>query len=282
MSTTVHFIDVGQGNMVLVQCANGFNFMVDCNITDANAGRVLGYVGRQIGSGGTLTAFICTHRDADHIRGVRALHDRYPIGAIWDSDYPGTTTSSDEYREYMALRRRLGYAVKRKNTYRDYGRTRFNYLSAQDSRLPGDANDQGIVLKVEQRLSTGGSVQSSAMLTGDGSFATWRDGIMRDNSPSDVSCEILMAGHHGSLDFFDGPSLPRYYTEHVKTMNPAMTVISVGANNPHGHPDSTALRLYREDSTGSRQGNKIMRTDQDGTIKLTLDDQGGWTMGRSY
>ena len=26
MSTVIHFIDVGQGNMVLVQCADGTNF----------------------------------------------------------------------------------------------------------------------------------------------------------------------------------------------------------------------------------------------------------------
>ena len=36
MATTVHFLDVGQGNMVLIQCSDGTNFMVDCNITEGN------------------------------------------------------------------------------------------------------------------------------------------------------------------------------------------------------------------------------------------------------
>ena len=33
MSTIVHFIDVGQGNMVLVECADGAKFVVDCKVT---------------------------------------------------------------------------------------------------------------------------------------------------------------------------------------------------------------------------------------------------------
>ena len=68
MTTTVHFIDVAQGNMVLVQCASGTNFVVDCNITEENKDRILGYVADQIGSARQLHAFICTHRDADHMR----------------------------------------------------------------------------------------------------------------------------------------------------------------------------------------------------------------------
>ena len=79
MATTVHFIDVGQGNMVLVQCADGTNFMVDCNITDTNDCRVFQYIAKQIGQKARLRAFICTHRDADHMRGVRTLHALHPI-----------------------------------------------------------------------------------------------------------------------------------------------------------------------------------------------------------
>ena len=104
MATTIHFIDVGQGNMVLLQCSSGINLVVDCNITDANKDRVLNYVAKQIGDKGKLHAFICTHRDADHMRGVRILHNRFSVGGVWDSGYPGTTTDSDEYKAYMQLR----------------------------------------------------------------------------------------------------------------------------------------------------------------------------------
>ena len=142
-------------------------------------------------------------------------------------------------------------------------------MSAQDARLPANANEQGIVLKVEHRRSTGGTVQSSTMLTGDGSCITWRDGILKDYRTSDLSCDILMAGHHGSLDFFDDPNSRYYYTDHIKAMSPTMTIVSVGSNS-YGHPDPTALRLYREHSSGSSSGEKVWRTDQKHTMKLTL------------
>ena len=116
------------------------------------------------------------------------------------------------------------------------------------------------------------------MLAGDGSYAVWKDGIMRDYSSADVSCDILMAAHHGSLDFFDDPNDSKnYYTAHVKAIAPAMTVVSVGPNN-YGHPDQTALRLYRENSSGSSDGTKVFRTDQQHTMKLTLKSGGGWTL----
>lgn len=275
MSTTVHFIDVGQGNMVLVQCANGANFVVDCNITEDNKTRVLDYVGKQIGQNGKLRAFICTHRDADHMRGVRTLHNRFSIGKIWDSGYPGTTTDSSEYLSYMNLRREIGSQEITKKTRDDFGRTRFRYLSAKDDRLPANANDQGIVIKVEHRTADMSGIRGSIMLTGDGSGTVWKNGIKQDYTNSELSCDILMAAHHGSYDFFDDPDSNNHYRSHIQAMSPDMTIVSVG-DNPHGHPDETALRLYRENSTGADNGDKVYRTDRQHTMKLTLKDGGGW------
>jgi beta-lactamase superfamily II metal-dependent hydrolase len=116
MATTIHFIDVGQGNMVLIQAADGKIFVFDCNLTDENENRVLNYVEKQIGRWSSIYAFICSHRDSDHIRGIKKLHRGFAISRIWDSDYPGTTTDCDEYREYMDLRRQLPVTVVKKLT----------------------------------------------------------------------------------------------------------------------------------------------------------------------
>ena len=278
MATTVHFIDVGQGNMVLIEAADGRKFVFDCNITDKNEDRVLGYVSNQIGEGKRLYAFICSHRDADHMRGVKKLNARFPISTIWDSGYPGTTTDTSEYREYMDLRRRVGSKIIKKQIREDFGRTRFRYLSAQDSRLPSNSNSQGIIIKVEHRNTDRTRSLRSTMLTGDSDALTWRDGVMVDYDKSEVSSTILMAAHHGSIDFFDDPrDQKHYYCEHIKSIQPAMTLISVGPNS-HGHPDKNAVRLYRKYSTGSDKGNKVYRTDTKGTMKLTLKDSGGWNL----
>ena len=279
MATIVHFLDVGQGNMALVECANRANVVVDCNITEDNQDKILEYLAGRIGKGSSLTAFICTHRDADHMRGVKVLHDNFPLKNIWDSDYPGTSTDTPEYRAYMQLGRDVGARVIEKKRKQDFGRTRFRYLSAKDSRLPKEANEQGIVLKIEQRTADLSRVESSTILTGDGGAPKWKYGIMNDYPASDVSCSVLLAGHHGSITFFDDPAdEKRYYTSHVAAMKPAMVVVSVGENNPYGHPDSKALELYRKYARGASNGRKIFRTDQQHTMKLTLKSGRGWSL----
>ena len=257
MSTTIHFIDVGQGNMALIQCGNGANLVVDCNIHAGNESRVLDYVKQKIGERGVIAAFINTHRDADHMRGVRALHRRFPIGAIWDSGHPGTSTDSSEYNAYMSLRRAVGSRVLKRGESATFGSTRAFVLSDVDQRLPDNPNDQGLVLKVTDR--------ESAMLTGDGSLAVWRDGILKDYGAASLSCHILLASHHGSRDFFWDSNGERY-TKHIEAMRPMETVISVGKDNSHGHPDAGALRLYQDHSTGIANRRKVHRTDTNGTV----------------
>ena len=277
MSTIVHFIDVGQGNMVLIESDNGKKFVFDCNITNENESRVLNYVSHQIGEGTALNAFICSHRDADHMRGVRLLHSRFPIRSVWDSGYTGTTTTSAEYLMYMNLRRTVGSKIIGKRTYFDYGRTRLRMLSAKDSRLAQNPNAQGIVIKVEQRDVAMSRDEGSVMLPADSDAETWRYGILKDYSKSDVSSDILMAGHHGADSFFDDPNDQYYYTEHLQAIRPAMTIVSVGPNG-HGHPKAKAIEFYNRYSTGSKQGNKVFRTDRKGTMKLTLRGRSSWTL----
>lgn len=278
MSTFVHFIDVGQGNMSLIETSSRKYFIFDCNITDENEDDVLDYLAKQIGWHTKIRAFICSHRDADHMRGIKKLHKYFPIQKIWDSGYPGTSTDTVEYRQYMQLRRDLGGVVKEKQKRHDFGCTRLRFLSAQDSRLAKKANAQGIVLKVEHRSADLSAYRGSAMLTGDSDAETWRYAIQEDYNDSDLSCDILVAGHHGSLTFFDDPAdKEHYYTQHVQAMSPSMTIVSVG-KNPHGHPRAKALELYKDYSSGSNKGNKIYRTDRQGNMKVELKDGGGFNL----
>ena len=278
MSTFIHFINVGQGNMSLIETSDGKKFIFDCNITNDNERTVLRYLANRIGRSSEISAFICSHRDADHIRGVVKLHNNFPIRKIWDSGYPGTTTDSAEYRQYMTLRRHIGCIVKEKLYRKNFGQTRFRFLSAQDDRLSKNANAQGLVIKVEHCNIHNSQTEGSVMLTGDSDTETWRYAILKDYNRQELSCDILLAGHHGSITFFDDPQDEKYYYEaHVKAMNPAMTIVSVG-KNPHGHPDAKAIELYEKLSHGSDKGNKLYRTDKKGNMLVELKDGGGWNL----
>lgn len=275
MPTEVHFIDVGQGNMTLLKLDNGKVHLYDCNVTNDNENNVLSYLQRQIGSGTNIDVFICSHRDADHMRGVKKVHAKHPIRRIWDSGAVGTTPDCTECREYMQLRRDVGFTEVKRKTYYDYGNTRLRIMNAKNDDLADNANAQSIVVKVEHREPISEVCHSSALLTGDTDAVTWQ-AIRKHYSDRDLACSILLASHHGSLTYFDDPAdTLNYYTSHIRAKSPDMTIISVG-NNPHGHPDTDAIKLYEKYSNGSKDKKKIFRTDQKGHIKLILKDGGGW------
>lgn len=280
MSTFVHFVDVGQGNMPLLRPPNGDTILYDCNVTDENASYVLGYLGKYLRRGDPIDVFANSHRDADHMRGIKRIHERFPVQHVWDSGATGGSPECTEYKEYMSLRRDVGFGELKPRTYWDMGITRLRVLNSKNDDLPDNPNAQSIVIKVEHRHGAAGSKPASVMLTGDSDAVTWRD-IRRYYDDGQLACSILLAGHHGSLTFFDDPGdTEHYFTRHLHAMSPAMTVISVGEDNARGHPHPKALEFYERYSGGSDKGDKIKRTDHHGSLLLELKDDGGWTLGK--
>lgn len=266
----IHFIDVNCGNMTLVLFPNGVTYLYDCNITNENEDDVLAYLEKAMGSRTTIDTFICSHRDADHMRGLRSVHNAFPIGEIRDPDVPGTSTESSEYKDYMALRREIGHKTIEAFTKREVGDATVRYMNAANEECSA-ANDQSVVMKIE----FGGR---SALLAGDTSYLPWRESILPFYSEERLHADILLAAHHGSITFFDDPSDEQhYYTEHMRKIAPAMTLISVGAN-VWDLPDDKAVELYAKYSKGSSQGNKVFRTDEKGSMKLVLKTDGGWSL----
>lgn len=276
MTTTVHFLCVGQGNMTLLQLENGAIMLYDCNVTDENEDDVLSYLGKIIGLATKIDIFVNSHRDADHMRGIKKIHDYFPIQKIWDSGVTGGSPESNEYKDYMDLRRKIGFKNILRRKRWGFGKTKLRVMNSKNDDLPNDPNAQSIVIKVEHHDSESG-VLSSVLLAGDTNAITWKDTIM-DFYGNDVKSDILLASHHGSISFFDDPGDSQYYyTKHIQKISPTMTVISVG-DNSHGHPHDTAIELYEKFSKGTNKGTKIRRTDQSGNIKVTLKNEGGWTV----
>lgn len=266
----LHFLDVGCGNMTLILFPNGTTYLYDCNLTDDNEDDVLAYLGKVMGRRSTIQAFICSHRDADHMRGLRTVHNVYPIGEIRDPNVPGTTTNSAEYKDYMALRREIGARTIEARTKLEVGDATVRYMNAANEDF-SDANDQSVVMKIEY-------AGSGVLLTADTSFLPWKENILPFYSDEKLRANILLGSHHGSLSFFDDPSDERnYYTSHLLKIAPEMTLISVGSN-VWDLPDDKAVELYEKYSSGSDKGNKIYRTDEQGNIRLVLKSAGGWSL----
>lgn len=278
MSTFVHFIDIGQGNMTLLRLPNGEVLLYDCNVTNENEDAVIRYLRRYMSVGSKINTFINSHRDADHMRGVMKIHKRFPIGHIWDSGVTGGSPNSIEYLEYMNLRRTVGFSEIKPRTYYDKDNVRLRVMNSKNTDLTDNPNAQSMVIKVVHQHPTPGGPKSSVMLTGDTDAVTWKN-IQKHYTAADLSSDLLLASHHGSLTFFDDPADDaHYYTNHIREISPAMTIVSVGDSNPHGHPHDKSIELYEKHSRGSKNGNKIKRTDEHGSLLLELKDEGGWSL----
>ena len=269
MSTKVHFIDVGAGNMILIQTDNKKNILFDCNVTEENEEYVLDYLQSAVGSEGRIDLFICSHRDADHIRGIGKIYKQFRIHKVCDSGRATKNTTSKEYRTYMKVRKKAqSHVLTARQTF-SFGSTELTVIFAGDGTLPNDPNTQSIVLKVTHNDSASG-IYGSILLTGDSDITSWRDNIMENYKPSCLSSDILLASHHGSYSFFGDSDDEKFpYLAHIDAISPCLTVISTDGET-HNHPNQRAESLYKENSIGARNGERVVRTDIDGTMKLVI------------
>ena len=264
MKLEFHFIDVGCGNMTLAKFPSGLTINYDCNITSDNEKRVITYVDRVLGQNTPINVFVNSHRDADHMNGIKTLHKTHPIQKVWDSSETGTTPDSPQYRDYMEIRRLVGYDEIKAGGSCNWGEVSIKCLNSQRSDYT-DTNDQSIVLKI-------GYKGQSLILPGDTSYKPWKEKIIPSNSDSDLKASFLLAPHHGSNSFFED-AISGSFFEHIKKISPYMTIVSVGPNTS-GLPDQKALEMYNKFSKGLNNGDKIYTTQEKGTIKLLFRDDG--------
>src|SRR3989344_924479 len=98
MSLFVHFIDVGQGNMQVLIFPDNFVMVYDCNINEYNEKEIFDYLDKMMPKK-NIDIFVNSHREADHMNGIKKLHSKYPILRLWDTDV-SANTEAPEYRSY--------------------------------------------------------------------------------------------------------------------------------------------------------------------------------------
>lgn len=240
----VHFIDVGQGDSILIQCPNGSDILVDAGVT-AEGPTVVDYLKDQGVS--TLYAIVETHPHEDHIGGLSNVINSFTIKNVY------TTKATSTTKTYTNLQN----LIKDKNlpvTNITYGVTILADTSVSMTFLSpiktsySDLNDWSGVLKVQY-----GDV--SFLLMGDAS--TNIEGDLLSKCKDKLPSTVLKVGHHGS-----STSTSSSFLDAVK---PQYAVIEVGKDNPYGHPTSETLNRLSDANV------KVFRTDLDGTVVFTTD-----------
>ncbi len=249
----VVFLDVGQGDSVLVTTPSGFRVLIDGGDGKGRFSRdqaeevIIPYL-RRAGIR-KLDAVAITHPHFDHLGGLVSLlgNRKIEVGEVLD---PGARYPSSEYINFLqAIRDRedIRYLQPRSGDLLDWGpEVEVRVLGPlEESDNP---NNSSLVIKL-----TYGEI--SFLLTGD---AEWEaEEAMIRKWGFGLSSTVLKAGHHGSATSSSA--------EFLRYVRPRIAVIAVGEKNRFGHPSEVTLERL------SRGRVEVYRTDIRGTVTITTD-----------
>jgi competence protein ComEC len=84
--------------------------------------------------------------------------------------------------------------------------------------------------------------------------------MLAENGQDELQAEVLKIGHHGSKN----STTPEF----LAAVKPRLAIISVGEDNPYGHPNAELLERL------ASAGVRVLRTDRDGAVHILMDGKG--------
>ena len=288
--------------MHLIIFPNDKVMLFDCNVTEDKEEEIIRFLDRCIPKKYDISKeefvkeidiFVNSHRDLDHLRGLKKINEKFKIKSIWDSGQTGANTDNDDYNYYMYLRREL----KKENENNLFVPTPSNIelctiagvkiycLAAEEDFRENYINEVRMQAKVQHTNSMVLLMvyaERKMLLTGDSDWKSWKEKIIPNFSKYSNNYEdadILIASHHGSRSFFtdeindhiDEQKNPdTTYLESIKLINPKITLISCGDFSEYHHPNEEAMKLYKKYTSNEQ----VYTTNNLGTICGIINSNG--------
>ncbi len=249
----VTMLDVGQGDAILVESAQGGRLLVDGG---PDPDRLLALLDRALPPWDRrLDLVVLTHPHEDHVAGLPLVLRRYRVGRVFA---PGPAGDGPGYAAFVDAVRARGL---RPEPLRTGDRLRLDEValrvlwpdaSAVPEATPGDGrtmNDVSIVL-------LGDADGRRFLLTGDAEDDV--DPVLVGRGLPRI--DLLKVAHHGSRTATSDALLA--------ASAPSVALVSVGAANTYGHPSPATLgRLVAH-------GVRTYRSDLEGTVRVALAPDG--------
>jgi competence protein ComEC len=237
---TVHYIDVGQADSILLECAGQFMLIDGGNVADSSL--VVSYLQKQ--GVKELELVVCTHAHEDHVGGLAGVLAVYPTAAVWAPTKTYDSKCFDDFARYV---NQQGLEIKIPNPGDNFDLAKAAVTVLGPVTGYAETNNTSIVLSVQFG-------ENRFLFTGDMERDAEND--MLDTGVN-VKADVLKVGHHGS----ETSTGYRFLYE----VDPTYAVISVGKDNSYGHPHEEPMsRLRDADVT-------VYRTDEMGTVIAVSD-----------
>ena len=251
----VSFLDVGQGDAILIQTPNGQDILIDGGPDpqkiNLELSKKLPFWDR------TIDLVVSTQPQADHITGLVEVLQRYKVKQVLE---PGVSYNSSIYQEWCSLtgEKQIDCDNASAGQEIDLGSgVKIEVLNPPESLWEGtsdDVDNNGVVL----RLSWD---NFSFLFTAD-----IREDVEFEliGQRASLRSTVLKVAHHGSKTSTT--------SQFLAAVDPEVAVISVGKDNPFGHPSPEVW----ERLIGRLGEGNVYRTDEDGTIEFITDGETLW------
>ncbi|GAB4074415.1 MBL fold metallo-hydrolase [Barrientosiimonas marina] len=236
----VHFIDVGQGDSMLIQTPEGKNILIDAGPPKSGKNVTAFLKKHQVSQ---LDLVIATHPDIDHIGGMAAVIKTFEIKKIMDI---GKIHSTKTYAKYASqiLKQQIPLTIAEKNELIKLDPyLKIRVLNAYEG--PQRNNAASIVLKLSFK-------DTDFLLMGD----VGKDQEKRLMNNYNLDSDIIKVAHHGSRT-----STSRKFLQEV---SPDMAILTYGEENKYGHPVDRVMTNLQDVDTAmyptAMFGNITIRT----------------------
>ncbi len=245
----IHVLDVGQGSCQVIELPKGRLMVVDAGALgrgpfDVGKAIVAPFI-RHLGYG-KIDVIAITHPQRDHISGLKALVEQFPVDELWTYSWKGR---GDDWKGLMkaAKKNEVNHIIWNKDEKLDVFGARIEIFTPTGCTGLKTVNDNGLVF----RLSYGGC---TALLTGD--ISEKAEACLLAKGMDKVEVDFLVVPHHGSRS-----SSSKSF---VLATRAKAAVISVGRLNHLVLPSHEILKRY------TAIGTRTFRTDIDGTVTFIV------------
>ena len=239
----VHFIDVGQGDAILVQ-VNDINLLIDSG-SKTEKKKLVDYLDSLYIP--EFDYIIATHPHEDHIGNMSYIINNYKIINFYSPKVQNNTSAFESMAESLARKNIKIKLLKTNNTSINLGENTLVEVLSPSLNSYDNLNNYSPVIKISYG-------NTSFLFTGDAEESIEKELISKSFN---LKSDLLKIGHHGS-----STSTSKIFLEKV---NPKFTVISVGKDNTYGHPTKETLEKIKN--------TKVFRTDLDSSIVIISDGE---------
>lgn len=274
---SVHFLDVGEGDSILINLPDGKNMLIDTgNTSEVVADYVISCVGKTDKE--RIDYLVVTHPDSDHVGNLKAVVDRFSVGTAFVPDVRNPERFP-AYYEALSVLENSDTIIKVSGYWQlvcesDYyfaflspaptGEEGSSYDDLNGTTFPSSTviNDVSPIIYFECKGSrfvfTGDAGKSQEKLVLDNYTVKAYDFMYGKDKINLTDIDVLKVAHHGA----DGSSSEEF----LNLLKPKNVVISVGKNN-YGHPSTAVLERILKINPNVN----FLRTDQKGTISMRFD-----------